>query len=94
VLADRHNQAKWSETGRTGGERRRLERDTPTGEPSRRRLLAMIEATYREMPGMKLSLEQAARLFGLRTTTCQIVLDDLVRERRLRQSADGKYLAP
>ena len=94
MLANRHNLTKSSAAGRTDGERRRLERDTPNGEPSRPRLLAMIEATYREMPGMTLSIDQAARLFGLRVTTCQIVLDDLVREGRLRQSADGKYLGP
>jgi hypothetical protein len=54
----------------------------------------MIEASYREMPGLCLSVAQAARLFGLRESTCHIVLDDLVRARRLRLSANGQYLAP
>lgn len=51
----------------------------------------MILGTYREMPGLCLQLQQAARLFGLRPSTCQIVLDDLVAEGRLRKAADGQY---
>jgi DNA-binding IclR family transcriptional regulator len=53
----------------------------------------MIEGTYRELPGLDLALTQAARLFGLRETTCRLVLDDLVRVAILRQSEDGRYLA-
>jgi DNA-binding IclR family transcriptional regulator len=58
------------------------------------RLVTMIEATYREMPGLTLSLNQAARLFGLRERTCHVLLDDLVRDGRLRRAADGHYRAP
>jgi hypothetical protein len=76
------------------GERRRSARGTPTGEPSRSHLVAMIEATYREMPGLGVHLNQAVRLFGLRDRTCEVVLDDLVREGRLRRAADGQYRAP
>jgi hypothetical protein len=77
-----------------GTERRRNPRDTASGEPSRMRLVTMIEATYREMPGLSLSLNQAARLFGLRERTCHVLLDDLVRDGRLRRAADGQYRAP
>lgn len=49
---------------------------------------------YREMPGLCLHLGQAARLFGLRTTICQLVLDDLVRQGRLRRANDGQYVSP
>jgi hypothetical protein len=75
-------------------DRRRSARGTPTGEPSRSDLVTMIEATYREMPGLGVHLNQAARLFGLRDRTCEVVLDDLVRDGRLRRSADGQYRAP
>lgn len=51
----------------------------------------MILGTYREMPGLCLHVNQAARLFGLRPSTCQIVLDDLVAEGRLRRGAEGQY---
>ena len=53
----------------------------------------MILGTYREMPGLALSLSQAARLFGLREQTCGIVLDDLVAAHLLRRTADGEYVA-
>jgi hypothetical protein len=72
-------------------ERRRLDRGAPYGEPARQQLVPMIVGTYHEMPGLKLHLNQAARLFGLHPTTCQIVLDDLVRAGRLRRTEDGQY---
>jgi hypothetical protein len=53
----------------------------------------MIVGTYHEMPGLSLSLPQAARLFGLRPTTCEVLFDDLVRQGRLRQRNDGQYIA-
>jgi hypothetical protein len=61
------------------------------GEPARAHLITLILGTYAEMPGLSLHLHQAARLFGLREATCQVVLRDLVRDGRLRQSADGQY---
>ena len=72
-------------------ERRFRRRDAVAGEPPRRQLESMIVGTYREMPGLSLHLPQAARLFGLRVTTCQAVLDDLVRQGALRRVADGQY---
>jgi hypothetical protein len=73
-------------------ERRQNQRGTFSGEPSRRQLVAMIIGSYREMPGLSLHLNQAARLFGLRTTTCRLVLDDLVRQGMLRVADDGQYI--
>jgi len=72
-------------------ERRRTRRDAAAGEPPRRELEAMIVGSYREMPGLSLHLGQAARLFGLRTTTCQVILDDLVRHGVLRRGTDGQF---
>ena len=72
-------------------ERRLRPRDAVGGEPSRRRLEAMIIGTYQEMPGLTLHLGQAARLFGLRILTCQIILDDLFRQGHLRRADDGQY---
>ena len=72
-------------------ERRHRSRGSSEGEPERRYLVSMIVGTYREMPGLSLHLNQAARLFGLRPATCQIVLEDLVRVHRLRRTADGQY---
>ena len=76
-----------------GPERRRSVRGKPHGEPSRAELVKLILGTYAEMPALTLRLPQAARLFGLRDTTCRLVLNDLVADGRLRQSADGRYRA-
>jgi hypothetical protein len=73
-------------------DRRHAVRGTPDGEPPRLALIASILGSYREMPGLCLRVEQAARLFGLRRATCEIVLEDLVREGQLRRDADGQYL--
>jgi hypothetical protein len=72
-------------------ERRVRQRDGGIGEPPRRQLETMVLGMYQEMPGLRLHLGQAARLFGLRVATCQIVLDDLVRKGLLRQAPDGQY---
>ena len=47
-------------------ERRHLPRNFVQGEPPRAQLTSNIIGAYREMPGLNLTLEQAARLFGLR----------------------------
>jgi hypothetical protein len=73
-------------------ERRLRPRDAVSGEPPRGQLEAMIVGTYREMPGLRLHLGQAARLFGLPPTTCRIVLDDLVGRGVLRRAFDGQYV--
>lgn len=74
-------------------ERRAILRGAPRGEPSRSGLVTRILGTYAEMPGLSLHFSQAVRLFGLRETTCRVVLDDLVRAGRLRRARDGQYRA-
>ena len=41
---------------------------------------ARVRAEYREMPGMRLTLAQAARLFNLELGACERVLESLVLE--------------
>jgi hypothetical protein len=48
---------------------------------------------YHEMPGLSLYLRQAARLFGVSATTCQVVLDQLVARKTLPITLDGQYTA-
>jgi hypothetical protein len=72
-------------------DRRRLTRGTSPAEPSRSHLISSIVGAYREMPGLSLHLQQAARLFGIHPSTCQVVLDGLVNDGQLRRSADGQY---
>ena len=56
---------------------------------------ALIEqrvlAEFREMPCMRLTAEQAGRLFGLRADISERVIEALIRDRRLRVDADGRY---
>ena len=52
----------------------------------------MIRGTYREMPGLRLDIAEAARLFGLRATTCRVVLDALVQDGSLRRTEEGQYV--
>ena len=66
------------------------------GTPERRQVRNPTESilsSYQEMPGLILHLNQAARLFGLREAICRTVLDELVRQGKLRRAADGQYLA-
>ena len=73
-------------------ERRQLERGTGGSEPTRPQLVSMILGTFREMPGLSLHMNQAARLFGVKQTTCAVVLEDLVAQGKLRRGADGQYV--
>ena len=74
-------------------ERRHNERGTPSTEPTRPELVSMILGTFREMPGLCLHLNQAARLFGVRRGTCEVILEDLVAQGKLRRAADGQFVS-
>ena len=54
-------------------------------------LVIRIRAEYLEMPGLRLTLEQARRLCGVERALCQVVLDALVDERFLSVKVDGAY---
>jgi hypothetical protein len=54
-------------------------------------LCARVEAEFREMPGLKLTQPQAARLFCLDPALCRLVLDALVDGGRL--VTDGRVFA-
>lgn len=55
-------------------------------------ILTRIRAEYLEMPGLRLTLEQARRLYGVERALCQIVLDALVDARFLCVKSDGAYV--
>ena len=48
-----------------------------------------VLAEFDEMPGLTLTLRQAARLFGLDQHTCRVVLDTLVDSAYLRETSAG-----
>jgi hypothetical protein len=74
-----------------GGWHRAVPRPDRRNVASRAALLTRVIGEYREMPGLGLTLEQAARLFGLSPATCWRVLSHCVREGWLDCTADGVY---
>ena len=51
-------------------------------------LQARIRSEYQEMPGLRLTVSQAARLFGVELASCERVLNALVVDGEL--STDGR----
>ena len=56
-----------------------------------RALELRIRGEYREMPGLRLRLEQAMRLWSIDSATCQQALDNLVQEGFLQRDQSGRY---
>ena len=54
-------------------------------------LIQRARGEYLEMPGLRLTDAQAARLWGLDTTTCQRLLHTLVDSQFLTRTPDGRY---
>lgn len=55
------------------------------------RLAARVHGEYKEMPGLRLTVRQAARLFGVAPEVAHTVLDDLRRASILTRSGRGTY---
>jgi len=68
--------------------RPRLDRRNQT---TRQSLLARIRGEFSEMPCLRLTRDQARRLFGLRPDVCDRVLATLVKEGELVCGTDGRY---
>lgn len=54
-------------------------------------LVRRVRGEYREMPGMRLTVDQAMRLWMLDRPTCSSVLDSLVAAHFLEQDRCGRY---
>jgi hypothetical protein len=54
-------------------------------------VVSRIRAEFLEMPGMRLTIQQVERLFGIERILSQSVLDSLVDERFLCVTPDGLY---
>lgn len=63
-----------------------MQRISPPADVIRR-----IRAEYLEMPGLRLTAIQARRLFGLTATTCDMVLDDLLKCGFLWRTSQGRF---
>jgi DNA-binding IclR family transcriptional regulator len=53
-------------------------------------MLRRIQGEFREMPGLRVTVAQAQRLWALDAGTCEAILDRLVREQYLQRTADGR----
>src|SRR4029077_2606477 len=56
-------------------------------------LVARVRGEFFEMPGLRLTCEQACRLWQVDVSTCKKLLDHLVREGSLCQTNSGFYVA-
>jgi hypothetical protein len=54
--------------------------------------LRLIRAEYEELPGMSLTKAQVQRLWGLDGTTCDALLDHLVKSGFLKQTRTSEYV--
>lgn len=54
-------------------------------------LLSRVRGEYLEMPGLHLTVRQAARLWGLEAVVCDALLSRLVASRFLRQTPAGTF---
>lgn len=55
-------------------------------------LLQRIRSEFLEMPGMRLTLAQAQRLWGLDRTVCEALLGALVQARFLCRTREGAFI--
>ena len=55
-------------------------------------VLRRIRSEYVEMPGLRLTVAQAQRIFGLDRATCESVLEALVEAKFLRRARDGAFV--
>jgi len=55
-----------------------------------RALISRVRNEFLEMPGLQLTVPQAARFWGLEHSTCQSVIDFLVEDAFLRWTSRGR----
>ncbi len=53
------------------------------------RLVERVRGEFLEMPGLRLTIPQAARLWGLDRPSCEAVVDVLIRSEFLQRTASG-----
>jgi hypothetical protein len=56
-------------------------------------LAVRIRGEYCEMPGLRLTVAQGCRLWQLDASTCEALLEQLVREAFLYKTPNGAYIA-
>ena len=56
-------------------------------------VLQRVRGEYREMPGLRLTVSQACWLWQVDVPTCEMLLEELVREGFLYKTDNGAYIA-
>ena len=56
-------------------------------------LITKMRGEYESMPGLKLTREQACRLWAVDEETCEIAFDALITEGFLHRTGTGKFIA-
>lgn len=67
-------------------------RSTGTGPAPSDAMLQRAKSEFLEMPGLRLTIRQAARLWALDACDCERLLDTLVEARFLSRTRDGAYV--
>jgi hypothetical protein len=55
-------------------------------------LVKRVRAEFLEMPGLRLTMAQATRLWGMEPAVCENVVDALIRACFLRRAPGGTFL--
>ena len=66
--------------------------DVAPGSAPSSQLLTRIRSEYREMPGLRLTVLQARRLWGIDILTCSAALSSLTSSGFLSTTRDGAYV--
>jgi hypothetical protein len=56
-------------------------------------LVLRVRGEYGEMPGLQLTVSQASRLWQVEMSTCESLLEQLVRDGFLYKTGNGAYVA-
>lgn len=76
------------------GARSRPEQGDRRDSDSRNRLLQRIRSEFAEMPGLRLTREQAIRLWSMPADACDRIFAELEQAGYLRRLSDGAYGSP
>jgi len=60
--------------------------------PRVERFVKLVQAEYREMPGLQLTKPQMRRFLGVDVPTCDVVIDLLESEKFLRRTPGDAYV--
>jgi hypothetical protein len=70
-----------------------VDRRKPMPPTSLDSLMARVRGEYCEMPGLRLTVSQACRLWHVDVSTCEMVFEQLIREGFLYKTEKSAYIA-